>query len=321
MIDSDFYGDRHRWFTGVVKDIGDDRSRVRVRIFGIHHTEDLEKVSDGDLPWALVLYPTTGGQTSGGNASHNLTPGTWVVGFFMDGTDSQQPIVTGVINGGRGSIDTSPPATNNDPTNPISQVSDPAKAAIDNPAENQTPTSQLEGGTNVQKVYNYFWQKISQEGSSSGDLKAIVSAIVGNFQQEAGKNIDPQAHNPSDKGEASYGIAQWRAGKYDRYTPLLKFCGISSPVKPPNLPPLEKQLDFVWHEFHTTERSAYNKLLAATTIQDATAGIIHFERDESYKRGTVDRTNRSYIAKLNNARNIYSSISYTGSSTSKSPSA
>ncbi len=72
MITEDFYGDKFRWFVGVVKDVGDDRSRVRVRIFGIHHTEDTTRVSDGDLPWATVLYPTTGGQTSGGNSSHNL---------------------------------------------------------------------------------------------------------------------------------------------------------------------------------------------------------------------------------------------------------
>ena len=107
MINDDFYGDRFRWFTGVVKDVGFD-GRVRVRIFGIHHTEDIVRVSDGDLPWAIVLFPTTGGQTSGGNANHGLVNGTWVAGFFADGEDSQQPIIMGVINGGQGSVNNSP---------------------------------------------------------------------------------------------------------------------------------------------------------------------------------------------------------------------
>lgn len=308
MMLDDFYGDRFRWFVGVVKDIGDDRSRVRVRIFGIHHTEDVTKVSDGDLPWALVLYPTTGGQASSGNASHNLTPGSWVVGFFMDGIDSQQPIILGSINGGAESVNTSPAQNSSNPSN--------------NNADTETPSStQLTGGTNVQKVYNYFWQKLKEEGSYSGDLKIIVSAICGNLQGESGQNISEQAYNPNDKGAPSFGICQWRAGKYDRYTPLLKFCGINSPVKPPNLPPLEKQLDFMWHELHTSERAAYNKLLTSTTIQDAVAGMVYFERDDSYKKingnWTVDRNASSYTRKLNFARNIYSATSFTGAPSSK----
>ena len=306
MRADDFYGDRFRWFVGVVKDIGDDRSRVRVRIFGIHHTDDVTKVSDGDLPWALVLYPTTGGQASSGNASHNLTSGSWVVGFFVDGIDSQQPIVLGSINGGAESVNTSqaqPGGSNN------------------NNSDTGTPSStQLTGGTNVQKVYNYFWQKLKEEGSFSGDMKVIVSAIVGNLQGESGQNISEQSYNPNDKGEPSYGICQWRAGKYDRYTPLLKFCGINSQVKPPNLPPLEKQLDFMWHELHTSERAAYNKLLTSTTIQDAVAGIIFFERDDSYKKingvWTVDRNGKSYQNKLRYARGILSSVSFTGAASS-----
>jgi hypothetical protein len=323
MISDDFYGDRFRWFVGVVKDVGDDRSRVRVRIFGIHHTEDTTKVSDGDLPWALVLYPTTGGQAGGGNASHNLVPGSWVVGFFCDGIDSQQPIVFGVINGGAESTNSSPAQnSNSNPLSPSQTASNPTEAAAadtNNPAGSPT-TTQLTGDSNVHKVYNYFWEKIKQEGSYSGDLKCIVSAICGNLQGESGNNINPQAYNPNDKGEPSYGIAQWRAGKYDRYTPLLKFCGISAPVKPPNLPPLEKQLDFMWHELHTSERSAYNKLIASTTIQDAVAGIVFFERDDSYKKiggtWTVDRNGSSYKRKLENARKVLASASYSGGASS-----
>jgi hypothetical protein len=318
MIMDDFYGDKFRWFVGVVKDVGDDRSRVRVRIFGIHHTEDITKVSDGDLPWAMVLYPTTGGQAGAGNASHNLSPGSWVVGFFCDGIDSQQPIVIGVLNGGAESINSTPAQNSNiSSNNPLQSSSTPSVGATD---VGSPTTTQLTGGTNTQKVYNYFWQKLKEEGSYSGDLKSIVSAIVGNLQGESGQNINPQAYNPNDKGAPSYGICQWRAGKYDRYTPFLKFCGINSPVKPPNLPPLEKQLDFMWHELHTSERAAYTKLLASTTIQDSVAAIIFFERDDSYKKingtWTVDRNGGSYKRKLQNAKNVLASVSFNGAATS-----
>jgi Phage tail lysozyme len=314
ILNDDFYGDRFRWFIGVVQDIADDRSRVRVRIFGIHHIEDTLRVPNDILPWAMVLYPTTGGQTSSGNVSHGLKVGTWVFGMFVDGEDSQQPIVMGVINGGPGSINNSPAGSGT--RNDSREVSSPGNNI---PTDtNTTPTTQLTGGSNAQKVYNYFWEKISKEGSASGDIKLMCAAIVGNFQIEsASDNINPQAYNPNDEGEISIGIAQWRTGKYDRATPMLKFCGISGLVKPPNLPPLEQQLDYVWHEFHVSEREAYKKLLVATTIQDATAAIICYERDDSYKQisnkvWAVDRESPFYQKKLVKARAALSSFSYTG---------
>jgi hypothetical protein len=303
MLSDDFYGDRFRWFTGVVKDVGDDRSRVRVRIFGIHQTEDLERVSDGDLPWAMVLYPTTGGQTGGGNASHGLVPGTWVVGFFVDGEDSQQPIVIGVINGGTGSMNNSPGGSGI-----ASTPSDPANI----PSDNSSPTTQLTGGTNRQQVYNYFYERISKEAAYTGDIKSIVAALVGNFQVESG--CGTSQYNPNDKGQRSVGLAQWRG---ERIPPFLSFCGVSD-VSKGSMPPLEKQLDYVWHELHGPERSAYNKLLTAGTVQDAVAGMIYYERDDSYQKvgghWTVNRDAKSYKSKLEQARSVMSSLSYTGSS-------
>lgn len=311
MITDDYYGDKFRWFVGVVKSIGDDRSRVKVRIFGIHHTEDLTRVSNGDLPWAMVMYPTTGGQTSGGNASHSLKEGSWVVGFFVDGEDSQQPIVIGSINGGPGSVNNSPLDGSTPALGNYRNTSTPQYSA----SGSDTPTSQLTGSDNGTKAYNYFWEKISSEGSFSGDKKSMVAAIVGNLMVESGDSLNPQAYNPNDLGESSYGIAQWRSGKYDRATPMFKFCGCSSNMTPPNLPPLERQLDFVWHEFHTSERAAYSRIVTATTIQDAVAGIISYERDESWKgKAGVDTTNRTYIKKLTKARQVLSSYSYTGNS-------
>lgn len=301
MLAKDFYGDNFRWFIGVVKDIGDDRSRVRVRIFGIHRTEDQTKVSDGDLPWALVLYPTTGGQTSSGNASHGLTPGTWVFGMFADGEDSQQPVIMGVINGGYNSM-------NNTPGNPVAYDIREQRVVYDN----EVPTTQLTGDGNTQKVYNYFYERISKEALFSGDLKSIVAAVTGNFQIES--NCSPGAINPNDKGQQSVGIAQWRAERREKF---LRYFSINS-MSSGSCPPLEKQLDYVWHEFHTSEKSAYNKLLTTTTIQDSTAAMILYERDASYKKigstWQVDRSSPYYQKKLNASRQILSSLSYTAGS-------
>ena len=69
--------------------------RYRVRIMGYHTTEEID---DDALPWAMVQYPVTAG--SGGRGSSqtaNLTEGTFVTGFFIDGENGQAPVITGVI--------------------------------------------------------------------------------------------------------------------------------------------------------------------------------------------------------------------------------
>jgi hypothetical protein len=312
MLNDDFYGDRFRWWVGVVKQVADDRARVRVRIFGIHPTENNEKVSDGDLPWALVLYPTTGSQTSGGNLSHNLVNGSWVVGMFADGVDSQQPIILGVVNGGQGSINSSssPEGVN------TSQGSSPIN--VPSSRDSAPSTTQLTGSDNAKKAYNYFWERIAKEGSATGDKKILCAAIVGNLQIESGNNIDPQAYNPNDKGAVSAGIAQWQK---DRLINLCRFCGLGVVPQKGGLPPLEQQLDFIWHEFHSPEKRAYGKLLGSTSLEDAVVAMIYYERDASYQKiggaWTVNTTSPFYTKKLIQAQKVLSSFSYTGASSNQ----
>ena len=89
------------WWTGVVEDRSDPQElgRVRVRIFG-HHTDDIDKIRLGDLPWAHVMMPTTSAAISGlGWSPTGLVEGSWVVGFFADGENCQDPIVLGSIHG------------------------------------------------------------------------------------------------------------------------------------------------------------------------------------------------------------------------------
>ena len=89
------------WFTGVVEDRHDPLvlNRVKVRCFG-WHTENKRALPTEELPWASVLMPTTSSGTSGvGEGTHGLVEGSWVMGFFRDGNDAQDPVIMGTIMG------------------------------------------------------------------------------------------------------------------------------------------------------------------------------------------------------------------------------
>ena len=93
--------DGFQWFVGVVEDRNDPKTlgRLRVRCLG-YHTEDLTKLPTTDLPWAHVMNPITSATVSGiGQSPLGAVEGTWVVGFFTDGSDAQQPMIMGTLPG------------------------------------------------------------------------------------------------------------------------------------------------------------------------------------------------------------------------------
>jgi len=71
-------------------------NKVKVRIIG-YHTPNRTDLPTKDLPWAQVLMPPIYSQRSGIGSIHQLQLNSWVVGFFMDGTSAQIPIVMGSI--------------------------------------------------------------------------------------------------------------------------------------------------------------------------------------------------------------------------------
>ena len=90
-----------QWFVGVVEDRQDPKhlGRVRVRCLG-YHTENHGDLPTADLPWAHPMNPITSATVSGvGQTPLGVVEGTWVVGFFQDGKDAQQPIIMGTLPG------------------------------------------------------------------------------------------------------------------------------------------------------------------------------------------------------------------------------
>lgn len=90
----DFYGDQIRWFTGEVIDIQDPLqiARVKIKAHGVH-----DNIKDNDLPWAQVMAPITQGGTEGLGNFLGIQPGARVVGLFLDGQNSQVPLIMGSL--------------------------------------------------------------------------------------------------------------------------------------------------------------------------------------------------------------------------------
>jgi hypothetical protein len=72
--------------------------RYKVRIVG-QHLKDCNAVSHDDLPWAIVMMPATAPRREGNTdfQSVKYKSGDWVIGFFLDGREGQQPVILGSI--------------------------------------------------------------------------------------------------------------------------------------------------------------------------------------------------------------------------------
>ena len=90
----DFYGDETRWFLGEVVDVNDPEKigRVKVKVFGVY-----DNIETDDLPWAQIVVPITQGVHEGKGQYLGILEGTQVFGMFLDGKDSQLPMVIGTV--------------------------------------------------------------------------------------------------------------------------------------------------------------------------------------------------------------------------------
>jgi hypothetical protein len=236
-----FYGDEFRWFIATVVDNRDPLKlgRVLIRIIGLHG--NATQIQNSKLPWAAVILPTTEPGVSGLGANPNLMPGARVIGYFIDGKDSQSPIIFGSIpriEDGRAQAGTNTPS--------------PAQS--DYVSVSPHIELALEGADNTEKAFNFFISKGFTAEQSAG--------IVGNLMQESGINISPTT---VAAGEGSVGIAQWNpeAGRLDS---LKDF---ASRTRRSHLS-LETQLDFIIFELNTMPFLGLTELKAADTVREAT---------------------------------------------------
>lgn len=90
----EFYGDQSRWFLGEVVDVKDPKQlgRVKVNVFGVY-----DDILPADLPWAQIVVPVTTGIHEGKGQNLGILVGTQVFGMFLDGKNSQLPMVIGTV--------------------------------------------------------------------------------------------------------------------------------------------------------------------------------------------------------------------------------
>tara|TARA_R110000803_G_scaffold97888_5_gene165998 strand:- start:453 stop:1073 length:621 start_codon:yes stop_codon:yes gene_type:complete len=113
----DYYGDQTRWFLGEVVNVKDDPlklGRVKVKVFGVY-----DDIDDADLPWAQIVVPVTQGVHEEQGQYLGILKGTQVFGIFLDGQNSQLPMVIGTV---PKEGDANPKADANYPTNKVYQT-------------------------------------------------------------------------------------------------------------------------------------------------------------------------------------------------------
>ena len=83
-----------RWFIGIVEDVNDPKKLGRAKVRVINDSDDLDTQQ---LDWSHVMMPATSACVDGVGDSPNLSVGSRVVGFYMDGNEKQQPMILGTF--------------------------------------------------------------------------------------------------------------------------------------------------------------------------------------------------------------------------------
>lgn len=289
IIQTGFYGDTTRWFIGtVVNHTGDPLrlGRLQVRIVGIHDNFD---IGVGDLPWASVLIPSTEPGAVYGRGPRIQT-GSQVFGIFLDGEQSQQPLVLGSI----------PYVINPTPTQALARgVEYEIVNGVGVPGETVTNPTEYTGnvvaGNEAAEIaFNFF---ISKDGGAYTPEQA--AGIVGNLAHESGGFAADviRAQRRGDGGKA-HGIAQWHP---DRWNPFLAWCAGQGPGPGPRNVrqdpyTLLPQLKWVKYELDTTESRAKVHLLNCSKVDQATIEFMRRYERPAFSAGFSDYPSPAYGA-------------------------
>lgn len=128
MENTNFAGkDGFIWWVGEIENRVDPLAmgRCQVRIFGWHSTNKM-KVPTESLPWAHPMYPINGSK-----AFSAPQLGDWILGFFLDGENAQQPVMMGFFPGIKKQFTTSAVSTLVSSYQPVTEPGDPTKEEID----------------------------------------------------------------------------------------------------------------------------------------------------------------------------------------------
>ena len=266
-----FYGDETRWFIGRVVDNNDPLhlGRVKVRIHGIH-TDDTQLIPEYALPWAQVVLPVTEEGATGFGNNPALLPTAQVFGIFLDGKDSQLPLIIGSI-----------PKIESDVS--VRSMKERIKD-YENTGVNSSNISDedLVGNTNIEKTFEYL---ISDEGHAYTPAQAC--GIIGNLLHES--NLNPLAVS-GVPGEDSFGIAQWNPA-VNRKQELMEFCSLNGY----DYTTLYGQLKFLKWDLDTKNWARVHKKLGdlknAQSVSSASK-IFEYQYERPQPGSTQDRINK-----------------------------
>lgn len=288
-----FYGDTIRWFVGIVinKADPDHLGRVQIRIYGIH--DDLENIPNSDLPWAIVAAPTSEDGISGLGWKPNISEGATIIGWFLDGNQSQLPFVLGSIP--KIAVPTQSFYSQTQGQFGKPPANWPSDAYRVGETVVSTTTLNLKGSDTGEKIFNY----LTTTGQFSPEQAA---GIMGNFFAES--SLNPGSANPDDLGLPSYGLAQWRG---PRRTALFQFAAQRG-TTPDDL---GTQLDFLIWEMNAYPYLGLSLLRKQQTPANAAITFMnHFERPSgsdatgNYILGSAP-TESTRVAAANDYYNLY----------------
>lgn len=285
-IQSEYYGDNWRWWIGVVVNNNDplQSGRLRVRIFGVH-SEDLTLVPEESLPWAIPIIPTTEDGVSGLGRSSKLKPGAMVMGYFLDGAQSQMPVIIGSVPrfaepapgqlgiGSRYATSSTAPNLNaprNQNTNESAQS-----------AQGQfISTAGAVGANNTEKTFNFLL--------SAKFTPIQAAAITGNLLITS--KLDPTLSGGTG-AERYTGIAKWTG--VDRDT----FWGFADERKL-NGRTLETQLQYLAYDFMEARPRLYqfSKFSVSNNLSKATEIFLNY-----YLR----KTSEELAKRISTAKDVY----------------
>ena len=141
-------------------------NKVKVRIVG-YHNPNRKELPTTDLPWAQVLMPPIYSMRSGMGSIHQLQINSWVIGFFMDGTSAQIPVVMGTL-------------------------------ADENPGGGYGVEGGKEEGFAQLVSPDYEYPDHSEDGSSAPNTGSTIETNEETGLDEAPKNNDGHTHNSTD---------------------------------------------------------------------------------------------------------------------------